>query len=47
VDIGPAGLTIQATLVQINSGGGHGSGTAAEPKDPKVPKGSRINKLDN
>jgi type VI secretion system secreted protein VgrG len=38
VDIGPAGVTIQGTLVQINSGGSHGSGTAAQPQDPKQPK---------
>jgi len=37
VDIGPSGVTIQGTLVQINSGGSHGSGTAASPKDPKDP----------
>lgn len=37
VDIGPAGVTIQGTLVNINSGGSHGSGTAASPKDPKEP----------
>jgi type VI secretion system secreted protein VgrG len=37
VDIGPAGVTIQGTLVNINSGGSHGSGTAADPKEPKAP----------
>jgi type VI secretion system secreted protein VgrG len=37
VDIGPAGVTIQGTMVQINSGGSHGSGTAAQPQDPKQP----------
>jgi type VI secretion system secreted protein VgrG len=38
VDIGPAGVTIQGTLVQINSGGSAGSGTASQPKDPKQAK---------
>ena len=37
IDIGPAGVTIQGTLVNINSGGSHGSGTAASPQDPKEP----------
>lgn len=38
IDIGPAGVTIQGTLVQINSGGSHGAGTAAQPQAPKDPK---------
>jgi type VI secretion system secreted protein VgrG len=37
VDIGPAGVTIQGTLVKINSGGSQGSGTAAAPQVPKKP----------
>ena len=37
VDIGPAGVTIQGTMVQINSGGSAGSGTPAQPQDPKAP----------
>jgi type VI secretion system secreted protein VgrG len=37
VDIGPAGVTIQGTMVKINSGGAAGSGTAANPKDPAPP----------
>jgi type VI secretion system secreted protein VgrG len=37
VDIGPAGVTIQGTMVLINSGGAAGSGTSASPKDPKAP----------
>jgi type VI secretion system secreted protein VgrG len=37
VDIGPAGVTIQGTMVKINSGGSAGSGTAANPKDPVAP----------
>jgi type VI secretion system secreted protein VgrG len=38
VDIGPAGVTIQGTLVRVNSGGGQGSGTASQPKLPEKPK---------
>ncbi len=38
VDIGPAGVTIQGTMVLINSGGSHGSGTASQPSEPKEPK---------
>ena len=37
IDIGPAGVTIQGTMVKINSGGAKGSGTAAAPKAPKQP----------
>jgi type VI secretion system secreted protein VgrG len=37
VDIGPAGVTIQGTMVLINSGGAAGSGTSASPKSPKDP----------
>ena len=37
VDIGPAGVTIQGTMVKINSGGSAGSGTASSPEDPKDP----------
>jgi len=32
VDIGPSGVTIQGTMVLINSGGAAGSGTAQSPK---------------
>jgi len=38
VDIGPAGVTIQGTMVLINSGGAAGSGGGASPSDPKNPK---------
>jgi type VI secretion system secreted protein VgrG len=38
VDVGPAGVTIQGTMVLINSGGSAGSGSGASPKDPKDPK---------
>jgi len=40
VDIGPAGVTIQGTLVQINSGGSAASGSGPNlqsPQDPKAP----------
>jgi type VI secretion system secreted protein VgrG len=32
VDIGPSGVTIQGTMVLINSGGAAGSGSGASPK---------------
>lgn len=38
VDIGPAGVTIQGTLVQINSGGSAGSGSGVKKKTAKKPK---------
>jgi type VI secretion system secreted protein VgrG len=38
VDVGPTGVTIQGTMVLINSGGASGSGSGASPKDPKDPK---------
>ena len=34
VDIGPAGVTIQGTLVRINSGGAAGSGSGSSPEAP-------------
>ena len=46
IDIGPAGVSIQGTMVLINSGGAAGSGPGANvsspdspdaPKDPKDP----------
>jgi type VI secretion system secreted protein VgrG len=37
VDIGPAGVTIQGTMVMINSGGAAGSGTGSSPQAPKDP----------
>ena len=37
IDIGPSGVTIQGTMVNINSGGSAGTGTAASPKDPTAP----------
>src|SRR5664279_4354417 len=38
VDIGPAGVTIQGTMVLINSGGAAGSAPDASPQDPAAPK---------
>ncbi len=38
IDIGPAGIAIQGTMVLINSGGAAGSGSGASPKSPKSPK---------
>jgi type VI secretion system secreted protein VgrG len=37
VDIGPAGVTIQGTMVLINSGGSAGSGPGASPDSPDSP----------
>jgi type VI secretion system secreted protein VgrG len=37
VDIGPAGVTIQGTMVLINSGGAAGTGSGSSPKNPKDP----------
>ena len=52
VDIGPSGVTIQGTLVLINSGGAAASGPGASPQSPDAPKdpdtaddGSKFGKL--
>jgi type VI secretion system secreted protein VgrG len=37
VDIGPAGVTIQGTMVLINSGGAAGNGPGANPQSPASP----------
>jgi len=37
VNIGPAGVTIQGTMVKINSGGSPGTGSGASPDSPKPP----------
>ena len=37
VDIGPAGVTIQGTMVMINSGGSAGSGSGSSPESPSAP----------
>lgn len=38
IDIGPAGITIQGTLVRINSGGAAGTGGGANPQSPEDPE---------
>jgi type VI secretion system secreted protein VgrG len=38
VDIGPSGVTIQGTMVLINSGGSAGSGSGSSPDKPDDPK---------
>lgn len=38
IDIGPAGVTIQGIMVNINSGGSAGSGKGCAPEAPKEPK---------
>jgi type VI secretion system secreted protein VgrG len=38
VDIGPAGVSITGTMVNINSGGAAGSGAGASPDAPKAPE---------
>lgn len=38
IDIGPGGVTVQGTMVLINSGGSAGSGSGASPTSPKSPK---------
>jgi type VI secretion system secreted protein VgrG len=38
IDIGPAGVSIFGTMVNINSGGSAGSGCGSSPTDPSDPK---------
>jgi len=38
IDIGPAGVTIQGSMVMINSGGSPGSGAGSSPEAPEVPR---------
>lgn len=38
IDIGPAGVSIQGTMVMINSGGAAGSGCGSSPTSPGDPK---------
>lgn len=38
VDIGPAGVTIQGMMVNINSGGAAGVGSGCNPKAPEIPE---------
>jgi type VI secretion system secreted protein VgrG len=44
VDIGPAGVSIQGTMVMINSGGAAGSGSGASPGAPVDPKEAETGK---
>jgi type VI secretion system secreted protein VgrG len=37
IDINPAGISIQGTLVMINSGGAAGSGSGSSPDAPVTP----------
>jgi type VI secretion system secreted protein VgrG len=37
IDIGPSGVTIQGTMVLINSGGSAGSGSGSSPQAPQAP----------
>jgi type VI secretion system secreted protein VgrG len=41
VDINPSGVTIQGTIVLINSGGSTGSGSGSSPTEPKDAKEAR------
>jgi type VI secretion system secreted protein VgrG len=38
IDINPAGVVIQGTVVLINSGGSHGQGSGSSPSSPSTPK---------
>jgi type VI secretion system secreted protein VgrG len=38
IDIGPAGVSIQGTMVMINSGGAAGSGCGSSPTSPESPE---------
>jgi type VI secretion system secreted protein VgrG len=46
VDVGPAGVTIQGTMVLINSGGAAGVGSGAKPEDPdEADDGTKTGKM--
>jgi type VI secretion system secreted protein VgrG len=49
IDIGPAGVAIQGTMVLINSGGAAGTGSPSTPQDPVDPDvaddGTKVGKL--
>lgn len=42
VDVGPSGVAIQGVMVNINSGGSAGMGSAASPDAPAAPKAAQI-----
>lgn len=41
ITIGPSGVAINGSRVQINSGGSPGSGSGASPDDPRLPRAAR------
>ena len=46
VDVGPSGVTIQGTMVLINSGGAAGTGSGSSPKDPdEADDGTKTGKM--
>ena len=47
IDINPAGVFIQGTLVMINSGGAAGAGAGASPSTPQLPQESEVEIADN
>ncbi len=47
VDIGPAGVTIQGTMVNINSGGAAGVGSGSSPTSPTDPEDAKPADDDN
>jgi type VI secretion system secreted protein VgrG len=47
VDIGPAGVTIQGTLVNINSGGAAGAGSGSSPTAPQDAKEAKPTEADD
>ncbi len=46
IDINPAGISIQGTLVMINSGGAAGSGSGSSPQAPQDPAKANPTKPD-
>jgi type VI secretion system secreted protein VgrG len=46
IDIGPAGVSIQGTMVMINSGGAAGSGSPSSPQSPQDPSQANPTKPD-
>ena len=46
VSISPAGVSIQGTLVMINSGGAAGSGSGSSPQSPQDPTEANPTKPD-
>ncbi|MBV8141720.1 MAG: type VI secretion system tip protein VgrG, partial [Verrucomicrobia bacterium] len=46
IDISPMGISIQGTMVMINSGGAAGSGSGSSPQSPQDPSQANPNKPD-